>query len=571
MTETTSGLLSFDRRAFSVVEISGVIFNLTEIAVDCGVNPTRPDVDIVLQAWKHYGAALAKQIRGDFALKLLSPATNRTVLITDPVGSRPCYYTCQNGACSSGFSPVDLLNKPDLRFSKNVDWIAQYLTGQYDQRKNDQTAYNEIFRLPPASIATFTGGVLDSIETYEPWDIEQVQNKAADSDWVKAHKTLFEQAIARRMDHQNPMAAENSGGLDSASVITFVSHKASQTERDSFQTVSSLRWKIELDWIPMVNKAAGIKNHAWTQDAPSLASVLDIENRVKGFPFEVPLEIPTDSLKELSSQGSKIVFSGFGGDETVTQHGYIYQYEAIGKLDIKSLWAFTGRHPIKKWYRLARLIWENTRNSSELTNIKINAVRSSYLGDQLVIDQLCDAITLDDIEHAKQVRTMNGSVRHALRFKSSFQDRLQDHTLYARAFGMRYSWPLLDYDLLRNFMSTPSLQRVKPGKTYRYLHRRAVRGIVPDEIIDSDTKKMGAMKMSPAWFQKKHQDILDYGRDALKSLAEPLASMVDSDKIAAEIEKFETQVSVEENREVIIFWDKMRRVISLNHWCIHGR
>jgi len=61
--------------------------------------------------------------------------------------------------------------------------------------------------------------------------------------------------------------------------------------------------------------------------------------------------------------------------------------------------------------------------------------------------------------------------------------RLESCTLLAAAHGVEYRWPLWDTRLVQQYLSTPTIEKVGPGGNGRYLHRRAVTGVVPDGII----------------------------------------------------------------------------------------
>lgn len=68
---------------------------------------------------------------------------------------------------------------------------------------------------------------------------------------------------------------------------------------------------------------------------------------------------------------------------------------------------------------------------------------------------------------------------------------MESCTLLAAAQGIDYQWPLLDSRLIQQFLSTPSLEKRGPGGMGRYLHRRAVSGIVLPRVVWKPGKDMG--------------------------------------------------------------------------------
>ena len=69
--------------------------------------------------------------------------------------------------------------------------------------------------------------------------------------------------------------------------------------------------------------------------------------------------------------------------------------------------------------------------------------------------------------------------------------RLENCTLMADSFGVEYRWPLLDTRLVQQYLSTPSIEKVGPGGIGRYLHRRAIEGVVPKRVAWKPSKNMG--------------------------------------------------------------------------------
>ncbi len=71
--------------------------------------------------------------------------------------------------------------------------------------------------------------------------------------------------------------------------------------------------------------------------------------------------------------------------------------------------------------------------------------------------------------------------------------RAEECTLMAATYGLDYRWPLLDARLIQAFLSIPTSEKYHKGIN-RYLHKQAIRGTVPDTIIDQKTKYMGERK-----------------------------------------------------------------------------
>src|SRR5665213_449930 len=74
---------------------NGELYNYREIRselVNSGVRfETSSDTEVVLEAWRRWGAQALSRFRGMFAFALLDEASGRLVLARDPMGIKPLY------------------------------------------------------------------------------------------------------------------------------------------------------------------------------------------------------------------------------------------------------------------------------------------------------------------------------------------------------------------------------------------------------------------------------------------------------------------------------------------------
>ena len=62
--------------------------------------------------------------------------------------------------------------------------------------------------------------------------------------------------------------------------------------------------------------------------------------------------------------------------------------------------------------------------------------------------------------------------------------------MIARQYGIEFRWPLLDFKLIQTYLQTPAIEKQYNGWG-RYLHRRAVDGLIPDSVCWLRGKDMG--------------------------------------------------------------------------------
>jgi asparagine synthase (glutamine-hydrolysing) len=84
------------------------------------------------------------------------------------------------------------------------------------------------------------------------------------------------------------------------------------------------------------------------------------------------------------------------------------------------------------------------------------------------------------------------------RLANSLTTRLETCTLVAASYGVEYRWPLLDSGLIQQYLSTPSIEKADRA-IGRYLHRRAVDGVVASKVAWKPDKDMGGSVDTGAW------------------------------------------------------------------------
>lgn len=99
-----------------------------------------------------------------------------------------------------------------------------------------------------------------------------------------------------------------------------------------------------------------------------------------------------------------------------------------------------------------------------------------------------EADTLRAAQYDAPYRTVNAFILGD-RWSPATSIRTADCSVVAAAFGLEYVWPLLDARLMQQYLSTPTVW--KYGRGYgRYLHRRAISGVVPDAVAWKASKSM---------------------------------------------------------------------------------
>lgn len=175
------------------------------------------DSNIVLDAYAALGDAVLGTLIGEFACALWCSRTQRLVLARSTCGTRPLYYTWNNGALvwSTGFGHLVRTTQADL--SINDSYIFEYLLSQPSTCHTPLTAVQSV---AAGSLVAFEHGTKPTVAAF--WNPEAVAqlHYRCDEEYEEHCQDLLTQAVSARISRvPGKVFAELSGGLDSSSVV----------------------------------------------------------------------------------------------------------------------------------------------------------------------------------------------------------------------------------------------------------------------------------------------------------------------------------------------------------------
>ena len=213
-----------------VLVFDGYLSNCAELRRELiavgGALRNRSDNELAIQAFVHWGEDSFRKLEGEFALAIADLRERKLVCARDPFGFRPLYYaqTDSGVMVASHIASIVAARSDDLK--PNVDFLAQLVAARFTA--SDQTAWNEIFRVPPAFVLTCAG---ESLRTRAYYDLplEVDRTRRSEADWIAEYRDVFANAIRDSARSDRPLAVEVSGGLDSSSVLCQASLLQSQS------------------------------------------------------------------------------------------------------------------------------------------------------------------------------------------------------------------------------------------------------------------------------------------------------------------------------------------------------
>lgn len=173
------------------------------------------DPELVLHAYRKWGAQCLQRIVGEFALALWDGRTRTLLCARDPLGVKPFYY-CWNGRRLVFASEMHaLLADPALAKGPNDAMIADYLLASF--RDPDATFFEGVNQLRPGHfLQTHNGGL--SVQRYWNFDPAREVRYGREEEYLDHFRDLFREAVRCRLRSDRPVGVLLSGGIDSTAV-----------------------------------------------------------------------------------------------------------------------------------------------------------------------------------------------------------------------------------------------------------------------------------------------------------------------------------------------------------------
>jgi asparagine synthase (glutamine-hydrolysing) len=490
------------------------------------------DTELIALSYLKWQERCVDHLIGDFAFVIHDIENAKVFCGRDHMGVRPLYYAVTEGAFACATTLAAFQDMESIPHFIDPQWIAEYLTGL--SMSFDRTPYTGILKLPPSHSLTVTKEGATLKKYHDLSDVPELSLKNS-GDYVDAYREQLETAIHCRLDSEYPLGAELSGGVDSSTLTAFAA-RFMEKDLARLHAFAFAHAEREPEHIFAVSRACHIPhNHvftgkkAWPDDRRALALL--------GYPVEhgnATYHEPFYALAE--TLGIRTLLSGFGGDEFATTiHGSMVPLELIVKRQFRDLYRMLPGNGMTRLLRLARLELRRIRTdnfSHPPFNPRFYRAFDQRWPLHIVRDTWTDRFDLKQ-RHYDQARFDAGYTdlkRFTLeqRWQPFVPTRMENCSLMALGRRIEYRWPLLDVRLVRFFLSVPANENYYRGMG-RYLHRRAVQGIVPDKVAWKSGKDMG----NPVGMDGAPETKTPPFR--VPDLHPHLAGMVDTDKLARQI------------------------------------
>jgi asparagine synthase (glutamine-hydrolysing) len=185
----------------------------------------RSDTEVLFHLIRREGLRRAvDRIDGMFAFAYRDGASGTLHLVRDRFGEKPLYYAIVEGQLVFASEVAALLCHPALG-SAGLDRLAAYRYLLFDYLPGDDSGWEGIRKLAPASILSFRNGYCSLRRYWHPSINGSRREKAKEVDAAERLEVLLADSVKRRMVADVPVGVFLSGGIDS-SLIAALAAKA---------------------------------------------------------------------------------------------------------------------------------------------------------------------------------------------------------------------------------------------------------------------------------------------------------------------------------------------------------
>lgn len=278
---------------------------------------TRSDTEVLLEAWRHWGADCLLRLRGMFAFALLDRRSGELVLARDPFGIKPLFIARPPGGGLAFASELKALRV--LLPDGGIDETALTASLLYLWVPENRCILRGVEKLPaghwlriapgrPAEVHRYWSAADDLVATHRPVPtLDELREVLADS-------------VRRHMVADVPVGSLLSGGLDSSLITVLAAEMAGsidaytiafRAEDQRFEAMpDDLRYARLL-----ADRHPGIRLHV-IELAPNVASLLpsmvDTLDEPIGDPAAINVRLICAAARD---RGIKVLLSGMGADE----------------------------------------------------------------------------------------------------------------------------------------------------------------------------------------------------------------------------------------------------------------
>jgi asparagine synthase (glutamine-hydrolysing) len=485
---------------YSIV-FNGEIYNYKELREELTllghIFKTETDTEVLLTSYIQWGEGCLSRFIGMFAFVIFDKQKELLFCARDAFGIKPFFYDKSEGnfLFSSEISALATLRqkKSQLNYQRCYDYLV---TSAHDN--SEETFIQDILHLKPGHCFVYDIPKT-TIISYSQWwkPIPMKESNVTYDEAVKVVREKFLESVKLHLRSDVKIGAALSGGIDSSAIVCAMRHIDPDLEINTFSYIASKENLDESKWIDLVNAHIKAVPHKITTNEALLVNEIDNLIRLQGEPFGSTSIYAQYKVFELANaNGVTVTLEGQGADELLAgYHGFpgYRLLSLVEKGQLKKMNYFVNQW--SKWPGRSKKAAYKYFSSVFFSDTFYKTFRALSKKNRPLWIKV-DALT----QHGVQLDLR----RHQLDKKWKGR-RLIEHLIYslqvngiphlvrygdrnAMNFQIEGRVPFLNTELANYVLALPENFLLSDEGETKHIFRDAMRGIVPDEILDRKDK-----------------------------------------------------------------------------------
>ncbi|MDB4414884.1 asparagine synthase (glutamine-hydrolyzing) [bacterium] len=480
---------------------------------------TSSDTEVILAAYIKWGEKCVEHFNGMFALAIWDNSNKQLFVARDRMGIKPFYYFYNPEEELLVFASElrSILSTNLVKKQLNKETLNDYLS--YQTVHSPNTIIKNIFQLEPGKYGVFKNG---KFKTSSYWSISPKKQIDLNLNVTKAKvKSLFFEAVERRLVSDVSLGAFLSGGIDSSAVVAAMANVSSQP----IHTFSVGFTESEFDESEYASFIANKYKTEHTKFELTANSFLDeLPQIIKLFDTPSGDGVNTFIVSKLvKNAGLTVALSGLGGDELFAGYDNFTRYSKANQFS----WLWKIPTPLRKGFakiyfrnnqsKLRELIEAEKFQLSNIYPISRRVLANSVIKDLIDTDfNSCNDYLKEKIDNYSDINTFTPltqvSISEIIGYTQNVLLRDTDQMSMANSLEVRV--PFFDHELVEFVLS------IKDNHKYPHIPKKllvdSLNPLIPENIVNR--KKMGFTLPWEHWMKNELKSLCEENLSVLYHL-----------------------------------------------------
>lgn len=459
---------------------------------------SRSDAELALHAYEAWGEDCPKHIEGEFAFIVWDARRRIAFAINDHAGLRSLHYYSTGLRFFIATDIAAILALAEVPRQPDYSFLAELATDCW--LTSDRTIWQGIQRLAPAQTLRITN---EGSQTSNYWSLPLAGelNYATDAEYIEHYRDLLRESVRRYSRANSPIAVEASGGLDSSSIFVqahALDHTGKlQAPRFLGFTYSAERGSAadEADYASVLERHVGRKLHRAPLAFPGADWFVRQAARNLDCPPLPNMAMSLPLIEAMKHNCCRVVLNGIGGDQCLNGSPLVL-HELLR---------------MRAWRKLADELRDCTRGVGLLSTFLSFLRLGLYPEAPSALKRGARRLRLErELSDEHFLFWLSGPAKSSMRERrraelamlgasalQNFKLDLMRNPFYGVQFAILANFyarreietrsPMLSRPYMEFCAKLPQVLKRRHG-IQRYIHREAMRGQLPDAIVDRHSK-----------------------------------------------------------------------------------